>query len=171
MWPCTLSRPRAHCNLIVDSTGLSNVGQGEWAALKYGERGTRGWLKLHLGVDRSGVIAHALTEATVDDAGVGIDLIGAAPGVIASVTGDGAYDTVAFDAAASARDATVVVPPTRTSKVSRRGPRSAARDRVIPDVETLGRRQWKKLSGYHRPARVRVVRMDGTSRRAWRAVS
>jgi hypothetical protein len=32
-------------------------------------RGTRGWKKLHLGVDRSGVIiAHALTEATVDDA-------------------------------------------------------------------------------------------------------
>ncbi len=43
-------------HLIVDSTGLSIVGEGEWAAAKHGERGRRGWKKLHLGVDRSGVI-------------------------------------------------------------------------------------------------------------------
>ncbi len=42
-------------HLIVDSTGLSIVGEGEWAASKYGGRGRRGWRKLHLGVDRSGV--------------------------------------------------------------------------------------------------------------------
>ena len=74
-------------HLIVDSTGLSVVGEGEWAAAKHGGRGTRGWKKLHLGVDRSGVIiAQALTEATVDDATVGIDLMGAAAGDVASVS-------------------------------------------------------------------------------------
>ncbi len=36
-------------HLIVDSTGLSIVGEGEWAAAKYGGRGRRGWKKLHLG--------------------------------------------------------------------------------------------------------------------------
>ncbi len=56
-------------HLIVDSTGLSIVGEGEWARAKHGVHGTRGWKKRHLGVDRSGVtIAHALTEGTVDDA-------------------------------------------------------------------------------------------------------
>ncbi len=141
--------------LIVDSTGLSIVGEGEWATAKHGGRGTRGWKKLHLGVDRSGVIvAHALTEATVDDATVGIELIGAAAGAVASVTGDGAYDTVAFYEAARARDARVVVPPSRTATVSRSRPRSRARDQAITSVETLGRRQWKKASGYHRQARV-----------------
>ncbi len=99
------------------------------------------------------IVAHALTEATVDDAAVGIDLIGAAPGDLASVTGDGAYDTVGFYEAASARDARVVVPPPRTAKVSRSRPRSCARDHAITDVETLGRRQWKKVSGYHQQAR------------------
>jgi hypothetical protein len=50
-------------HLIVDSTGLSVVGEG--AAAKHGGRGTRGWKKRHLGVDRFGVIvAHSLTEAT-----------------------------------------------------------------------------------------------------------
>ena len=38
-------------HLIVDSTGLSIVGEGEWAAVKHGGRGKRGWKKLHLGVD------------------------------------------------------------------------------------------------------------------------
>ncbi len=125
-----------------------------------GHRETRrawhaGWKKLLLGVDRSGVIvAHALTEATVDDAAKGIDLIGAAAGALASVTGDGAYDAVAFYEAASARDARVVVPPSRTATVSRSRARSSARDRAIAGVETLGRRQWKKASGYHQQARV-----------------
>jgi hypothetical protein len=137
---------------VVDSTGLSFVGEGEWAAAKHG-RGTRGWKKLHLRVDRAGVIvAQALTEATVDDAAVGIELIGAAAGGLASVAADAAYDPVAFYEAAGARHAHVLVPPTRTAKVSRRGPRSDARDRVISDVETLGRRQWKKASGYQQQA-------------------
>ena len=106
-------------HLIVDSTGLSIGGEGEWAAATHGGRGTRGWKKLHLGVDRSGVIVtQALTEATVDDAAAGIALIRAAAGDVASITGDAAYDTVAFYEAAGARDATVVVPPTRTAKVS-----------------------------------------------------
>ena len=50
-------------HLIIDSTGLSIVGEGEWAAAKRGRRGKRGWKKLHLGVDRSGVIiSQDLTE-------------------------------------------------------------------------------------------------------------
>ena len=100
------------------------------------------------------IAAHVLTDATVDDATVGIALVGAAAGDIASVTADAAYDTVAFYEAASARHAQVVVPPMRTAKVSRHGPRSSVRDRTISDVETLGRREWQKASGYPRQARV-----------------
>ena len=40
-------------DLVVDSTGLSVFGEGEWAKAKHGGRGKRGWKKLHLGVDRS----------------------------------------------------------------------------------------------------------------------
>ncbi len=50
-------------HLLVDSTGLSIVGEGEWAAVKHGGRGKRAWKKLHLGVDQSGVIvAEVLTD-------------------------------------------------------------------------------------------------------------
>ena len=57
--------PGEAVHLVLDSTGLSLVGAGEWAAAKHGGRGRRGWRKLHLGVDQSGVIlVHTLTEAT-----------------------------------------------------------------------------------------------------------
>ena len=134
-------------HLVVDSTGLSVVGEGEWTAVKHGRSGRRGWKKLHLGVDRSGVIrAQAVTESTVDDATAGSNLVEHVVGEVASVTADTAYDTVAFYAAAGARGATVVVPPVKTASMSRRGPRSRARDRTIVRVKELGRRRWKKES-------------------------
>ena len=59
---------RAGLHLLIDSTGLSIAGAGEWATAKHGGRGTRGWKKLHVGVDHTGVIvAHALTDATRPD--------------------------------------------------------------------------------------------------------
>ena len=75
-------------HLVLDSTGLSIAGEGEWAAAKHGARGRRGWKKLHLGVDGSGVIvAQALTDAHVDDATTGVTLIDAVDCEISSVSG------------------------------------------------------------------------------------
>ena len=146
---------RGPVHLVVDSTGLSVVGAGEWAAVKHGGRGHRGWKKLHLAVDRAGVIvAHALTEPTVDDATTGIDLIETVDDEIARVTADAAYDTIAFYDAATARGATVVVPQNKTACVSRRRPRSGARDRTIKGMKKIGRRRWQKEAGYHRQAQV-----------------
>ena len=141
-------------HLIVDSTGLSIVGEGEWAAAKHGGKGKRGWRKLHLGVDGKGaIVAQVLTDGTVDDAKTGLELIEAVEGSIASVVGDAAYDTVAVYDAAGARGAKVIVPPTRAAVVSRRRPRSAARDRTIKRVgdqagvkALLTRPSWKALS-------------------------
>ena len=150
------SRPvQGPLHLVVDSTGLSVVGEGERAAAKHGKRGKRGWKKLHLGVDRAGVIvAQAVTEPTADDATTGVGLVENVGGDVASVTADAAYDTIAFYDAAGARGATVVIPPAKTASVSRRGRRSLARDRTIRRVKVLGRWRWKKASGYHRQARV-----------------
>jgi IS5 family transposase len=142
-------------HLVVDSTGLSIVGEGEWATAKHGGKGRRGWKKLHLGVDRSGVIvAQVLTDGNADDAVTGLSLIDDVGGDIASFTADAAYDTIAVYDAATARGPKVVVPPTKTAAVSRRRPRSTARDRTIKKVKKIGRRRWKNESGYHRQARV-----------------
>ena len=67
---------RAGLHFIIDSTGLSIAGACEWATAKHGGRGTRGWKTLPGGVDHTGVIvAHALTDATGDDATTGVELI------------------------------------------------------------------------------------------------
>ena len=97
---------------------------------------------------------HTLTEATGDDATTALDLLTAVEGPLVRVTADAAYDTVAVYETAGARGATVVIPPAKTATVSGHGPRSPARDRTITLVKTLGRRQWKKASGYHRQGRV-----------------
>ena len=133
---------------MLDSTGLSLVGAGEWAAVKHGGRGRRGWRKLHLGVDQSGVIrVHTLTEATGEDATTALDLLNAVEGPLVRVTADAAYDTVAVYETATARGATVIIPPAKTANISGHGPRSPARDRTITLVKQLGRRRWKKTSG------------------------
>ncbi len=84
----------------------------------------------------------------------GLELIDSVEDDISSFTADAAYDTVAIYEAADARCASVVVPPATTAKVSARGRRSDARDRTIGSVKELGRRQWKKESGYHRQGTV-----------------
>ncbi len=146
---------RAGLQLIIDSTGLSIAGAGDWAPAHHGDRGTRGWKTLPVGVDHTGVIVvHARTDATVDDATTGVELIEAVNDDIANVTADAAYDTVGFYDAAGARGATVVVPPTTTARVSRRRPRPSARDHTINTVKSLGRRRGKQTSRDHQHARV-----------------
>ena len=99
-------------------------------------------------------MSQVLTGGNADDAKTGVTLMQAVEHDIASVTADAAYDTIAIYEAANERGAKVVVPPTRTATVSRRGRRSASRNRTIRRVKKVGRRQWKKESGYHRQGTV-----------------
>ena len=118
-------QPSARSTWVVDSTGLSIFGEGEWSAVRQGGRGQSGWRKLHLGVDAEGmIVARALTDSTVDDATIGAELIEAVDQDVARVTGDAAYDTVAFYAAARRRGASVVVQAWRWCRItlSRRAP-------------------------------------------------
>jgi hypothetical protein len=142
-------------DLIIDSTGLSIVGQGEWAAAKHGKRGERGWRKLHIGVNgEGGIVAQVLTDSNVDDAKTGLDLIEQVGDDIKEVMGDAAYDTSAIYEASGARGAKVVVPPVKGAVVS--GPKLplSARDETVLKVNAMGRREWKKEPGYHRQGRV-----------------
>jgi hypothetical protein len=146
-----LAATKGRLHRIVDSTGPSILGEGEWAAVKYGGRGKRAWKKLHLGVDRSGVIvAEVLTDGNADDARTALGLIDEMDD-IAGFTADAAYDTLAIYDATEALGAKVIVPP-RISATS--STRSGARDRTVRRVKKVGRRRWKKESGYHQQARV-----------------
>ena len=98
--------------------------------------------------------AQALRWALVHGSSAGIGMIEAIDADLALVTADAAYDTLAFYETATARGATIVIPPDKTARVSRRRPRSSALDRTIKKMKTIGRRRWKKEAGYRRQARV-----------------
>ncbi|MFT5443326.1 MAG: hypothetical protein ACI8W3_002373 [Myxococcota bacterium] len=125
------TKPSIH--RIVDSTGLSIVGKGEWAAAKYGGRGRRSWKKLYIGVDESGlIVAEALTHGSADDAKMGLALAIAVEADIDGLTADAAYDTLAIYDASITSGAEVVIPPSRSAAKSRQQrSRLSARDRTI----------------------------------------
>ena len=155
------ARPGTSRHLIVDSTGLAIVGEGEWAAATHGGRGRRGWRKLHLGVGGSRVIvACALTEPTAEDAIPGISLVDEVDGHLTRVTADPADDTLAFYGAAGARGARVVVPPTKTASLSRRGAGHDQVPRRSDDQEGETRRSVGDGDGGRR-------RLVTISTRAW----
>ena len=80
-------------HLVVDATGLGIVGQGQWAAAKWGERGRRGWRKLHVAVDQGGnILAVELTDASVADATALPGLLEKVPNRVKRLTADGGYD-------------------------------------------------------------------------------
>ena len=141
-------------DLIIDSTGLSLFGEGQWAAAKHGKRGFQGWKKLHLGVDDNGIIvAETLTGPNVDDAKTGVKILKKARFKVKAVIGDAAYDSREIYEAAEDHAARVVVPPLRNARVSIHAP--VARNRSVKRIEKVGRQRWKTETGYHRQGKVK----------------
>jgi hypothetical protein len=62
----------AGLHLLVDSTGIKFLGEGEWKCTKHGAERRRQWRKLHIGVDAktSQVRAICVTSNNVSDAAV-----------------------------------------------------------------------------------------------------
>ena len=147
--------PAGPIHLIVDSTGLKIMGQGQWAAAKHGAKGIRAWRKLHVGVDANGfIVAEHLTDSAVDDSTVVPELLDQVDGDIERFTADGAYDTWAIRDALASAGTTAVVPPSKKAVASGRDtPASRERDAAIARIKEVGRRQWKKEAGYHKQGR------------------
>ncbi len=95
-----------------------------------------------------------MTDGNANDAKTGVELIEQAEDGIKCVIGDTACDTASIYDAAGARGAKVVVPPVRRAVVSRSKLPLSARDTTVLKVNAMGRREWKKESGYHRQGRV-----------------
>jgi hypothetical protein len=145
-------------NLVIDSTGLKILGDGEWHSHKHRENRRRSWRKLHLAIDGDGyIIASALTDRIVPDASVGISILEQIEGTIARFTADGAYDSRPMYhalAATGASDIRIVIPPKKTAIMDSRvkGPWCQRND-AIERIGKVGRRQWRKESGAHQQAR------------------
>ncbi len=70
---------------------------------------------------------------------------------IGSISGDGAYDTRRVYEASAAREAALIVPTRRNARPwKRRTSGAEQRNESLRAIRHLGRRFWKRWSGYHR---------------------
>ena len=150
------SNPDEPKHIVIDSTGLKVYGEGEWKVRQHGYSKRRTWRKLHLSVDENTheIQALALTEAGVDDAEAGKQLLNETPGEIEQVSGDGSYDKRKFYDASTVRGVKhITVPPRLDAKIWQHGNFKKAplpRDQNLRRSRQIGRKKWKVEAGYHR---------------------
>jgi len=142
-------------NLLVDSTGIKFIGEGEWKRKKHGAEYRRQWRKVHLGIDADSLEIRAIevTDDTVGNAPMLPELLKQIEPdeAIASVSADGAYDTKACHAAIAARGAMAVIPPRKNAQAWKgEGAAARVRNAAVLACQRLGRAIWKRWSGYHR---------------------
>ena len=91
MFRFRISRSTAGLFLLVDSTGIKFLGEGEWKCKKHGAEYRRQWRKLHIGIDADTLQIRAIsvTSNNVSDASVLCDLLKQLPSdeALKSLTG------------------------------------------------------------------------------------
>jgi hypothetical protein len=99
-------------HLLVDSTGIKMLGEGERKTKKHGADYLRQWRKGHLGIDATTLEIRAIevTDNSTGDAPMLSCLLDQIPAeeTVASVSGDGAYDTKGCHKAIAQRGAHAV---------------------------------------------------------------
>jgi len=109
---------------------------------------------VHLGIDASTLEIRAIevTDNSIGDAPVPPTLLDQIPAeMIASVSGDGAYDTKDCHEAIALRAAHAIIPTRKNAKPWKTNRCGAdARNEILHTTRRLGRAIWKKWIGYHR---------------------
>lgn len=139
-------------HLLVDSTGLRFLGEGECKRKKHGPEYRHQWHKLHIAIDAETLQIRAvqLTTNNVSDSKVLDDLLYQIPldERIDSVYTDGAYETKLCRQVISGRDAHAVIPHRKNAKPWKdKKTSSLERNDLLRIVKHLGRTLWKKWSG------------------------
>ncbi|AWI86865.1 IS5/IS1182 family transposase (plasmid) [Alloyangia pacifica] len=157
-------------NLLVDSTGIKFLGDGEWQARKHGLQGRRQWRKVHLAMDTatSDIRAVEFTPSREGDSPVLPDLLDQIPDDedIGTVTADGAYDTRRCHSAIIAHGGTAIIPIRKNGRPWKGDcPASRARNETLRATRHYSRAFWKRWTGYHirsrAEARMRCLKAFG----------
>jgi hypothetical protein len=159
-------------NLLVDSTGIRFLGDGEWQARKHGAQGRRQSLpgrrlhaiaergrKVHLAMDpaTSDIRAMEFTPSRDGDSPVLPDLLDQIPEheKIGTVAADGACDTRRCHDAIIDRQATPIIPIRKTGRLWKEDcPAARSRNETLRATRHYGRAFWKRWTGYHARSRI-----------------
>jgi Transposase DDE domain len=110
---------------------------------------------LHLGIDEATgeILAVVVTTNDYHDGQLLPDLLEQIDDPLAQVSGDGAYDQRQCYDAIEQRQAIATIPPRRNAKIWQHGNIKAKRlnrDQNLRRIRQVGRKRWKRESGYHR---------------------
>jgi hypothetical protein len=155
-------------HVLIDSTGVQVIGEGEWKVLNHGKAKHQLWRKLHIAIDAKSldILAAEMTESVRLDGNTLPKLIKGIPDVIEQMTGDGAYDKKNCYQTAYERGAKPVFPPQHNAAVQRnkikKDPALIARDEAINfigrgDSQEEQLKQWKLNNNYHRRSLVETT--------------
>ena len=155
-------------HILVDSTGIQVIGEGEWKVLRHGESRHQVWRKLHIAMDAESheILAATMTESVRLDGNYLPGLIDKIEGPIIQITGDGAYDKKNCYRTAYIRGAKPVFPPQHDACIQRnkikKDPALIARDETILFIRNgenseERRKLWKEQNNYHRRSLVETM--------------
>ena len=154
----SLAAPQKIRHLVIDSTGLKVYGEGEWKVRSHGKDKRRTWRKLHISMDAE---HHQLTAAIITDKDV-LDrhalagLLEQTESEVERVCADGAYDFEQCYRAIKSREAVPLIPPRSDAVVRGKSP-FEQRDENVQGISKRGRKQWKRMSGYHKRSLVETA--------------
>lgn len=153
-------------HVLVDSTGIQVLGEGEWKKMRHGECRRQLWRKLHIAMDADSqtILAAEMTESVRLDGNYLPGLIDQIAGKIDQITGDGAYDKKNCYKKAYERGAKAVFPPQHDAAIQRnklkKDPALMTRDKTIEFIKGQGtekRKEWKQAMNYHRRSLVETM--------------
>ena len=131
-------------HLLVDSTGIKMLGEGEWKTKKHGAEYRRQWRKVHLGIDAETleICAIEVTDNKTGDAPMLPELMNQIP---ESEQIKECHNAIA------ARGAAAIIPTRKNAQFRKENTAGArARNAILRATKYLGRAIWKKWSGHHR---------------------
>lgn len=162
-WEQRAPRPGEQVVVAVDATGMSITRVGGWAMDKPNSTDHRRgkYDKLHTAVDSATgeILAWELTGAKGAGSGdctVGphlLNQLNAEGWDVRAVCGDGAYGTAAMFAASARLGAKLLTPLPKNAVYNT----CAARNELLTQQSRIGRKVWKKRSGYHARSPVEAV--------------
>lgn len=149
-------------DIAIDSTGVKVYGEGEWKTRMHGYGYRRTWRKLHIAidVDTQEIKAVAVSTNNFKDGELLDDLLEQIPDVIDHVLADGGYESFDNFERISDIGARAVIPPRKDAKIRQHGnskQEPLTRDNVVREIRRVGRKKWKKQSGYHRRSLVETT--------------
>ena len=144
------AHPTTGLHLLVDSTDIKMLGEGEWKTKKHGVYYRCQWRMVHLGINASTLEVRALevTDNATGDAPMLPCLLDqiADDEIIASISGDGPSDTKSSHEAIAQQGAQEIIRTRKNAKPWKdRRLGAAARNAILDTTRRLGRTIWKKV--------------------------